>query len=310
MMARARNGLIDLSSTPYYHVISRCVRRAFLCGEDKLTGKNFDHRRQWLVDRVKLLSGIYSIDITAYAIMSNHYHLVLRVNKEQAQNWSMDEVIGRWYRLYHGNALVDLYRNGQIDDEVRLKRVQEYAQEWRERLFDISWFMRNLNETIAREANKEDNCTGRYWEGRYKSQALLDETALLSCMMYVDLNPIRANMCEDLEHSDFTSIQERIEHYRQTDKDNINVDCALKMQKQPAALLPFGLTQDSNVITFPLSDYLALADWSGRAIHPKKSGYIDAKVPKIIETLGLSDEEWLENIRNFRRHYGNFAGSE
>jgi len=236
--------------------------------------------------------------------------LVLRVNREQAQDWSMDEVIDRWYRLYHGNALVDLYRNGQMDDEVRLKRVQEYAQVWRERLFDISWFMRNLNETIAREANKEDNCTGRYWEGRYKSQALLDETALLSCMMYVDLNPIRANMCEDLEHSDFTSIQERIEHYRQHDKENINVDCALREPKQPAALLPFGLTQDSNVIAFPLSDYLALADWSGRAIHPQKSGYIDANVPKLIEVLGLSDEEWLESIRNFRRHYGNFAGSE
>ena len=72
-MTRARQQLIDLSATSYYHVISRCVRRAFLCGEDKLTGKNFDHRRQWLVDRVKLLSSIYSIDIAAYAIMSNHY---------------------------------------------------------------------------------------------------------------------------------------------------------------------------------------------------------------------------------------------
>lgn len=80
-MTRARQQFIDLAATPYYHVISRCVRRAFLCGEDKLTGKNFDHRRQWLVDRVKLLSGIYSIDIAAYAIMSNHYNLVLRVNK-------------------------------------------------------------------------------------------------------------------------------------------------------------------------------------------------------------------------------------
>ncbi|HAQ49509.1 MAG TPA: transposase, partial [Glaciecola sp.] len=101
--------------------------------------------------------------------------------------------------------------------------------------------MRNLNEIIAREANKEDNCTGRYWEGRYKSQALLDETALLSCMMYVDLNPIRAKMCDDLQHSDFTSIQERIEHYKQHKKQSNDTNSPSSKIPQPSSLLPFGL---------------------------------------------------------------------
>ena len=172
-MTRARDSLIDLATTPYYHVISRCVRRAYLCGDDKLTGKNFNHRRQWLIDRIKLLSSVFSIDIAAYAIMSNHYHLVLRVNRKAALSWSTDDVIDRWYRLYNGNPLVDLYRQGKIDDDTSLKRIEQFANQWRERLYDISWFMRNLNETIAREANKEDNCKGRYWEGRFKSQALL-----------------------------------------------------------------------------------------------------------------------------------------
>ena len=139
-MTRARQQLIDLSATPYYHVISRCVRRAFLCGEDKLTGKNFNHRRQWLVDRIKLLSDVFSIDIAAYAIMSNHYHLVIRVNREQAQDWSMDEVTSRWYRIYRGNPLVDLYRQGQVDDEVRLTRIAEFSDVWRERLYDVCRF--------------------------------------------------------------------------------------------------------------------------------------------------------------------------
>ena len=305
-MTRARDSLIDLSATPYYHVISRCVRRAYLCGDDKLTGKNFNHRRQWLIDRVKLLSSVFSIDIAAYAIMSNHYHLVLRVNREAALAWSTDEVIERWYRLYHGNPMVDLYLRGQIEDDCRLQRIEEYAEQWRQRLYDISWFMRNLNETIAREANKEDKCKGRYWEGRFKSQALLDETAILSCMMYVDLNPVRAKMCDDLEHSDYTSIQERITTY-QEHQSNQNKTA---QDKQPPALLPFGLSQDRHAIAFSLVDYLELADWSGRAIHPQKRGYIGSSTPKLIETLGISEDDWIEVIKNFRRHYGNFAGSE
>jgi len=101
-MARARESLIDLNATPYYHCINRCIRRSYLCGDDKFSGNNFDHRRTWLVDRIKLLASIFSIDIAAYAIMSNHYHLVLKVSRDDALNWSNDEVIERWYKLYNG----------------------------------------------------------------------------------------------------------------------------------------------------------------------------------------------------------------
>ena len=146
MMARARGSLIDLAATPYYHVVSRFVRRAFLCGEDKHTGQNYNHRRQWVLDKLKLLSSVFSIDIAAYAIMSNHYHVVLKVDRDSALSWTQDEVIERWYRLYKGNALVDLYRKEMIDDDARLNKVTEITNEWRTRLYDISWFMRNLNE--------------------------------------------------------------------------------------------------------------------------------------------------------------------
>ncbi|MCJ8305344.1 transposase, partial [Shewanella sp.] len=267
-MARARGSLIDLSATPYYHVVSRCVRRAYLCGEDKYSGKNYNHRRQWVLDKIHLLSSIFAIDIAAYAIMSNHYHLVLRVDRSQGLAWSQDEVIERWYRLYNGNALVDMYRSGMIDDEASLNKVAEFTALWRERLYDISWFMRNLNEYIAREANKEDNCKGRYWEGRYYSQALLDEQALLSYMMYVDLNPVRAGMCDDLEHSDYTSIQTRIAQYQkhtESSQEPINSKPTDKPPEQPRYLMPFGSSKDNNAIAFTLYDYLELADWSGRA---------------------------------------------
>ena len=101
-MPQARYRLVDTATTPYYHCISRCVRRAFLCGRDRFTGKNFDHRKQWILDRIQFLSSVFAIDVCAYAIMSNHFHLVLYVDVQSAQDWSSDEVIDRWLSLYKG----------------------------------------------------------------------------------------------------------------------------------------------------------------------------------------------------------------
>lgn len=190
--------------------MGRCVRQAYLCGENHLTGKNFDHRKQWIVDRLKPLSFIFAIDVCAYAVMSNHYHVVLKVNAEQAKAWTDLEVAQHWTMIFSGSPLVQRWMQGEPLDHAQQDAVSTVVSEWRKRLHDISWYMRCLNEYIARLANEEDQCKGRFWEGRFKSQALLDEAAVITCMMYVDLNPTRAGMTETLEGSDFTSIQERL----------------------------------------------------------------------------------------------------
>jgi len=314
-MTRARNQLIDLTATSYYHVINRCVRRSFLCGDDPYSHKNYDHRREWLVSRVKFLSSVFSINIGAYAIMSNHYHMLLQVDKITADLWSMDEVIDRWYQLFNGHVLVDRYLAGEDMSPAHLAKVEELAQCWRERLYDISWLMKCLNEHISRQANKEDECTGKFWEGRFKSQALLDETALLSCMAYVDLNPIRAGIASNLEESDFTSIKERLKQFKSYKRQNNkpNADCTT--QAQPRSLLPFAATQHTssqNISTLPFSytDYFELLDWSGRHIDPEKCGYMQSDEPKILGILGIESDDWLVTIKEFRRQYGNFAGAE
>ncbi|WP_299734597.1 transposase [uncultured Endozoicomonas sp.] len=144
--------------------MARCVRRAFLCGRDKFSGKNYEHRRRWVEDRLKKLSGIFALEICAYTVMSNHYHVILHIHREQAESWSMKEVLSRWTQLFSGPMLVQRYLAGITLDEGNLLKVEEFSEEYRRRLKDISWSMRCLNEHLAREANIEDGCKGRFYK--------------------------------------------------------------------------------------------------------------------------------------------------
>lgn len=301
-MTKPRSQLIDLDSTSYYHCISRCVRRAFLWGEDHLTGDNYTHRKAWVVDRLSELNQIFAIDVCAYAIMSNHYHLVLRVNQEAVETWSNKEVITRWNRLFSLPVLIQRY----LKDETKTAEVVEVEKVinlWRNRLMDISWFMRSLNEYLARKANKEDNCTGRFWEGRYKSQALLDEAAVLTCMSYVDLNPIRAGIAELPESSDYTSIQQRIiELQTLNDKDGN------KNQPKEAIsipLLPLTPIEDGHKhnLNFTLSDYIELVDWLGRVAREGKRGSITQTAPPVLTRLCIDSEQFVDAVSKQRTKF-------
>lgn len=210
-MTRARKHLVCLADTAYYHVWSRCVRRAFLCGVDRYTGRDYEHRRGWIEDRVRVLSSLFSIDLCAYTIMSNHYHLVVRLNPDEAGTWSDDEVLNRWTALFRGPILVRRYRESEPLTPTELDTVKSMAAVFRHRLGDLSWFMKCLNEPIARKANAEDRCTGHFWEARFQSQPLCSERALLAAMVYVDLNPIRAGIAKTPEQSAYTSIRARLE---------------------------------------------------------------------------------------------------
>jgi len=318
-MTKPRDQQVFLNETPYYHCIARCVRRAFLCGEDSVTGQDYSHRKQWIVDKIKELSGIYAIDVCAYAVMSNHYHVVLHVDEKQAEAWSDKEVIKRWYHLFNGNMLINRFKKGETKTKAEHDLVDEIVAEWRKRLMDISWFMRCLNESIAREANKEDNCTGRFWEGRFKSQALLDETALLTCMMYVDLNPIRAGLSDTLEESEFTSIQERIAAYAESEKTKRQKQSSTKATNSKKAenvtesLLSLkggeSLATNHKIgIPFSLLDYFELIDWTGRSIREDKRGAIPAHISPILQRLGVNEKDWVNQVTRFGRSYYRFVG--
>jgi REP element-mobilizing transposase RayT len=194
IMAIPRKRLIDETKAGFYHCVSRCVRRAYLCGEDKLTGNDYEHRRGWVEARLKLLAGLFGIEVFAYAVMKNHLHVVLRNNPKRVASWDDTEVGRRWMTLFPGQR--DKQGQGLVGEDG-MKAFLEDAQrvaECRSRLGSLSWFMRCLNEPIARMANREDDCSGRFWEGRFFSQRLEDDGALFACMAYVDLNPVRAGI--------------------------------------------------------------------------------------------------------------------
>ena len=142
-MATPRSELICLDATHHYHAVGRCVRRAFLCGVDRASGCSFEHRRQWAVDRIALLAKTFAIDVLAYAIMSNHYHLVLRVNPEEADAWSSDEVIERWSALFGVPPVVAMAANENASPAV-FKAASDAIKLQRRRLCDLSWFMKCL----------------------------------------------------------------------------------------------------------------------------------------------------------------------
>lgn len=286
-MTYARKTLVSLSDTPYYHVVARCVRRAWLWGFDEYAGRDYSHRKEWVIERLEQLSAIFTIDICAYAVMSNHYHLVLHVDRARAKELTMEEVVSRWTAMFSAPPVIVRWQKG-VALEAERTLALAMIERWRERLYDISWFMKCLNEHLARRANAEDNCSGRFWESRFKSQALLDEASLLTAMAYVDLNPVRARIANTPEESEFTSIYQRIKQFREL--SNPPVD-AQPQHRTP--LLSFhSADRTDDALPFRFQDYLALIDWTGRAIREGKRGFIDDRLPPIIVRLNIDADAW------------------
>lgn len=191
--------------------------------------------------------------------------------------------------------------------------VHHHNNTQRERLTSISWFMGRLNEKIARMCNLEDGCAGRFWEGRYKCQALLDDGAILSAMTYVDLNPVRAKLAETPEESEFTSIYDRIKYLRTQLQNSKPIDSLLITDidetNQPEELMKFGKSKLQNTtLDFSLSDYLLLVDTTGRLLREDKRGKIPDNLDPILIRLNIKPEKWLELISNFNISFSRAIG--
>jgi REP element-mobilizing transposase RayT len=294
-MTSPRSHLVDPEAPGFYHCISRCVRRAFLCGEDALSGRSFEHRKQWVEDRLIELAGVFAVGVYAYAVMSNHLHVVVYIDPAATLAWSPDEIARRWV------ALTPARVDGEIDQAACEERALALAGNaeriavLRQRLGSLSWFMRFLNEPIARRANREDGCTGHFWEARFRCQALLDDAAVLACMAYVDLNPIRAGLAPDLPSSPHTSVQRRL-------ADPNPIDATTPLQPVAGATAPPAMPAT-------LVEYLDLTDWTGRMVRAGKRGVIAEGAPPVLRSLGLTADQWQTEATGIEQRYWRAVGA-
>ena len=227
-MARlARVEVFAADEVAIVHVMNRTVRRCFLLGDDAVTGKNYDHRKVWIDEQLVHQAKHFGIDLLCQAIMSNHIHLILRSRPDVVKQWSNEEVARRWLMLCPERR--DEKRRPLEPTEFEVNSIvsnKEKLATVRSRLSDISWWMRLLSQNIAQRANREDSEVGKFWQARYRAVRLLDETAILACAAYVDLNPIRAAMAQTIETSDFTSAQKRFSVFGVRFSENTGEDSA------------------------------------------------------------------------------------
>ena len=274
-MTYPRAHLIDPDNDATYHLYTRCVRRAWLCGVDPQSGNSYEHRKDWLEERILKMAGAFSISLFSYAIMSNHYHTVIRSHPKAPLEWSDEEVAERWFQASYSNN-----EEKKLADKAALLDDTEQLGELRRRLGDVSWFMRYINEPLARMSNKEDGCKGTFVESRFKSSALLDEPALRRCMVYVDLNPVRVGITDSPTQGPHTSLKRRCEN---------KSDCT------PLAPL--------SALEWTLEAYIDLVQWTAdekpMSSNVRQSQYIAHPTLGV----GCSRQEWQDQVNANRHKY-------
>ncbi len=320
-MTMARKQLVDLEVTRYYHCVTRCVRRAFLCGEDAVSGKSYGHRKDWIENRLRDLSRIFSLDVCGFSVMDNHLHVLLRLNPKTAAEWTDEEVVKRWAKLFPPRDKTGKVLPVGAEWIAARREDGAWVAKARQRLGDLGWFMKCLKEPLAKLANREDNCTGTFFEGRYKSIAILDEASLLATCAYIDLNPVAAGKCAVPEKSDHTSVKSRVEHVKSKGRlqavTNDSPYVGSRDHEHDHWLCPIedrsrrGAKRVGMLDGLSLTGYLKLLDWSSRLLRSGKKVVSRAAAP-LLERLRIDADHWETTLRRFfsgEKLVGNFFGS-
>jgi len=323
MVRLARAEVFDPNEVAIAHVYNRTVRRCFLMGDDAVSGKNFDHRKAWIEEYLQQFAAAFGIDLLGFAILSNHFHLILRTRPDVVATWDDREVARRWLMLCPHRRSPDSAAMPPTQPEINsIANCPVKCAEIRKRLSNISWWMRLLCQRVAQRANHEDEETGRFFQDRYRATRLVDEASLLACAAYVDLNPIRAAMAQTLEASKHTSVQRRIEALASRGtpadpeqpgpaRDAFLSPLTIDEQLDPTGPCPSQCgtrCSDKGFLAMSIEDYLELLDWSARQLAPGKRGRTPDSIAPVLSRLGLDSGSWCELVSDFGKLFCTVAG--
>ena len=318
MASCARREIIRPGAAGIFHLWQRCVRRAYLLGNDPLTGKDHTHRREWFIQRLQLLVSCFAIDVCFDAILSNHFHLILRTNPRLVKRMGDWEVARRWLRVFPGKRVLDENWIEPTDKQIEALIADKAKMAVvRKQLSNVSRFMAALSEYIARRANAEDDCDGRFFSGRFSCREITHDAGLLVTGLYVDLNLLRAGEAQTPETSIYTSAWFRIQSRIAPAKNSpFQADdswlAPLTLQADHLGDVPCTSgkrASDKGLLSMTLDEYLQLADWSGRQLRANKRGAIPANLAPILKRLGIEGEELLNTLEDFPRLFRRLVGT-
>ena len=300
-MTRPRYQQILPRVTPYYHVMGRCTQGLSLMGErNPITGENTADRKGWIETHLEHVARAFCIDVCKYALMDNHYHLLLHINMRKAKKLPMAEVIYRWHMMFEGDDLSHRYIKKEKLTGKERRQLERLVKKWRKRLWNISWFMRCFNQYVSYRCNSESGNKGTFWQSRYKIKGLFSYAAILACCIYIDLNPVRAGLALTPETSDYTSFKKRLDALHLP--GSVSADWLYPFRKDST----HAQKQQKDCLPFTMKEYMELLDETGRVARPDKPGKIAKHLPPILERLQFSQEQWLEVITHYDNHFKRF----
>ena len=277
--------------------------------------KGTSDRKVWIETRLRELAEIFAVAVGGFSVLDNHLHVLVRLDPEVAQGWSDEEVVRRWGRLFPPRdrsrrplAVSDEWVQGHLLNAAWVKQA-------RQRLQSLSWFMKCLKEPLARLANHEEQTRGAFFEGRFKSVAILDEEALLATCAYIDLNPLAAGIAKVPEASAHTSLKERVDHVAAQGRTeelkaartgSVSGSAAAAGLEESHWLCPIedrrrlDSAREGMVEGFSLGNYLLLVDYSARLFRQGKAT-LSREVAEILDRLGTSADHWQARLEKLRQ---------
>lgn len=322
-----RSDVVREGESGFYHVWTRCVRRAYLFGDDEQTVGDYKYRRSWLLQYLVQLCRLFAVEVNFHAEMKNHFHLLLRTRPDIVNLWSDEEAVRRWMTICRLIRSEDGETIRELEDkevEAKLRDPEKVAQ-IRKNLSSVSQFMKALCEHTARRINREDGVSGACFESRFGCRRIENEAGIVICGMYIDLNEIRAGDAETPETSTHTSAYDRIVARRQLAQGvapEERADCWLSefyLDPRSDAYVPGPQpsvtgkrASDKGVLPLQIDDYLQLLDWTGRQLAKDKPGAIPKHLAPILERIGMAttkSEQWLDLVANFDTRFTHVVGT-